>query len=89
MSRWINVKDRRPKVQRGSHYFGVSGPISHQEIGRFPFLPVLFYARGEKSACAGRFFGRRRGYWSLQGKWYADRLVTHWQPMPDKPKGAQ
>ena len=80
MSEWISVKKKRPHVQRGSRYYGSSGPA---EQG-CAFLPVLFCSRAE--VCAGRFFGRRLGYWSLQGVRFPDRYVDHWMPMPTAPK---
>lgn len=78
MSEWISVKDERPKVQRGSMYYG------RADVYGGSFLPVLFATKG-KEVCAGRFFGTRHGYYSLQGVQYPIRQITHWQPMPLHP----
>ena len=77
--RWIPVSERVPEVERENRYFGVSAGFDAQ-----PFVPVIF-ALG-KEVCAGRFFcafGRRKDAWfSLQGRKYETREVTHWRPLP-------
>lgn len=78
---WIKVEDRLPEVE----IIPIDG-----EDEECDFVPVLFVADGQ--VCAGRFwpaFSRKdkNVFISLQGRVYQKSDVTHWQPLPDLPRG--
>jgi len=76
---WIDARKQLPKTQKGSSFWDYRTGF----FGR-PWVPVLFVSGGE--TCAGRYFGPKRGFVSLQGVFFQTNRVRWWQPMPEPPK---
>jgi hypothetical protein len=72
---WRRGAKNLPVIERENRRSLDYGP------GYYPFEPVLFRTR-DGGVCAGRYFGPKRGFWSLQGQQFTVKEVQWWAPLP-------